>query len=234
MLEQLKKDLNKLASPEKAKLYQRFFKTGKGEYGEGDKFIGLTMPEQRAIAKDYLNLSLPKIQELLKNKIHEYRMTGLVILVNKYKKANEKDREEIFNFYLNNAKNINNWDLVDVTCPKIMGNFLLDKNKKILYTLVHSENLWEKRIAIISTMAFIDNGEFEDTLAISELLLKDKHDLIHKAVGWMLREVGKKDESVLKKFLREHYKDLPRTTLRYSIERFPEKERKKWLKGEFK
>jgi 3-methyladenine DNA glycosylase AlkD len=230
MLNKLIKDLQKLSSPEKAKIYQRFFKTGKGEYGEGDVFIGLTMPDQRSIAKKYQDLSLPKIQQLLKSKIHEYRMSGLMILVNKYKKASEEEKANIFNFYIKNTKRINNWDLVDVTCPRIVGNFLLNKDKKILYELSRSKNLWERRIAIISTMAFIDKKQFEDALAISEILLPDKHDLIHKAVGWMLREVGKKDENTLKKFLRQHYDQLPRTTLRYAIEKFPETERKKWLK----
>jgi 3-methyladenine DNA glycosylase AlkD len=157
-------------------------------------------------------------------------MSGLMILVNKYKKASEEEKANIFNFYIKNTKRINNWDLVDVTCPRIVGNFLLNKDKKILYELSRSKNLWERRIAIISTMAFIDKKQFEDALAISEILLPDKHDLIHKAVGWMLREVGKKDENTLKKFLRQHYDQLPRTTLRYAIEKFPETERKKWLK----
>ena len=232
MLEQLKKELQEASSPEKVEIYQRFFKTGKGQYGEGDIFIGLTMPEQRRISGKYTDLSLPKIQELLNSKIHEHRMSGLIILVNKYKKASEHEKENIFGFYLKNTKRINNWDLVDVTCPNIVGNFLFDKNKRVLYELVHSENLWERRIAIVSTMFFIRKGEFEDALAISEILLNDKHDLIHKAVGWMLREVGKKDIEALKTFLKYHYKNMPRTTLRYSIERFPEEERKSYLLGE--
>ena len=225
MLNQLIKDLQDHANSEKAKIYQRFFKTEKGEYGEGDIFLGLTMPEQRAITKKYFDLSLPKLQKLLDSKIHEHRMAVGIILTHKYK----KDPEEIFAFYLKNAKKFNNWDLVDITCPRIVGNFLLDRDKKPLYQLVQSENLWEKRIAMVSTYAFIKHNQFEDTLAISELLLKDKHDLIHKAVGWMLREVGKKDKLVLDNFLRQHYKDLSRTTLRYAIEKHSENERKKWL-----
>lgn len=234
MLPQLKKDLQSKASPEKAEIYQRFFKTGKGEYGEGDIFIGLTVPEQRTIAKKYSNLSLPKIQQLLKSKIHEHRLVAVLILVDKFKKSNESNKENIFNFYLKNTGHINNWDLVDLSSDKIIGGFLLNKDKKILYKLVHSKNIWERRISIISTFQFIKNNEFEDTLTISELLLNDKHDLIHKAVGWMLREVGKRDEKVLKDFLKSHYHDLPRTTLRYAIERFEEEERKKWLKRELK
>ena len=228
MLNQLIAELQDHASPEKAKIFQRYFKTGKGEYGEGDIFLGLTMPKQRRITKKYISLSLPKVQKLLDSKIHEHRMAAGIILTHKYK----KNPEEIFNFYLKNAKKFNNWDLVDVTCPRVIGEFLRDKDKKPLYQLVRSDNLWEKRIAIISTYAFIKHGQFEDTLAISELLLKDKHDLIHKAVGWMLREVGKKDKQVLDKFIKQHYSDIPRTTLRYAIEKHPEQERKKWLKGE--
>ena len=232
MLDNLIKDLENFADEEKVEILQRFFKTGKGEYGEGDIFMGITMPIQRSIAKKYLNLSLGKIQKLLKSKIHEHRMVGLIILTEKYKKSSEQDRENIFGFYLKNTKNINNWDLVDVTCPRIVGDFLLDKDKKVLYNLANSGDLWEKRISIVSTMAFIDKEEFEDALAISEILLNDSHDLIHKAVGWMLREIGKKDEKVLKDFLKFHYKNMPRTMLRYAIEKFGEGERKSYLNGE--
>lgn len=231
MLNKLISELEKNSDKEKAEIYQRFFKTGEGEYGEGDVFIGLTMPLQRSIAKKYLNLSLPKIQELLKSKIHEHRMTGLIILTEKYRKASEQDKENIFGFYLKNTKHINNWDLVDVTCQHIIGDFLLDKDRKILYDLVHSDNLWERRIAIVSAGRFISKNEFEDVLAISEILLNDEHDLIHKAVGWMLREVGKRDEEILRNFLKGNYSRLPRTTLRYAIEKFDEAERKKWLVG---
>jgi len=231
MLNQLIQELQDHSNPEEAKLAQRFFKTGKGQYGEGDIFIGLKSEQIRNIAKKYYDLNLPKIQELLKNKINEHRVCALRILNNKYKKASEREKENIFNFYLQNTKNINNWNLVDMSAPNIVGKFLLDKAKKPIYQLVRSDNLWEKRIAIVSTYTFIKHNQFEDTLAISELLLKDKHDLIHKAVGWMLREVGKKDKQVLDKFLKQHYKDLPRTTLRYAIEKHPEEERKKWLKG---
>jgi 3-methyladenine DNA glycosylase AlkD len=232
MLDKVREDLENLGSPEKAAILQRFFKTGKGQYGEGDIFLGVKVPETRAIAKKYKGLGLPKIQELLKSKIHEHRLVGLIILNEKYKKSKEDEKANLFNFYLQNTKNINNWDLVDLSAPNIVGEFLFDKKKNILYELAESSNLWEKRIAIISTFNFIRKNEFEDALRISRILLEDDHDLIHKAVGWMLREVGKKDTEILEKFLRENYKDLPRTTLRYSIERFPEDKRKKWLKGE--
>jgi len=234
MLEQLKKELNNSANIEQAKNLQRFFKTGKGEYGEGDVFLGIKIPVLRGIIKNYYDLSLPKIQELLKSKIHEHRMSGIFILTHKYQKASDEDKANIFNFYLKNTKNINNWDLVDLSAPKISGSFLFDKDKKILYELVHSENLWERRIAILSTSYFISKNKFEDALAISELLLNDKHDLIHKAVGWMLREIGKKEQEVLENFLKQHYENIPRTTLRYAIEKFEENERKNWLRGEFK
>ena len=234
MLNSLKKELQELADKKQAEILQRFFKTGKGEYGEGDIFLGIKVPVQRNVAKKYSGLSLPKIQELLKSNIHEHRLTSLIILSNKYKEAKEEDKANIFNFYLKNTKNINNWDLVDVTAPNIVGHFLFDKKKNILYDLASSENLWEKRIAIVSTLNFIRQQEFQETLALSEILLNDKHDLIHKAVGWMLREVGKKDEAVLEEFLKQHYKDMPRTMLRYSIERFEEEKRKAYLLGEIK
>jgi len=231
MLESLKKELQELADEKQAEILQRFFKTGKGEYGEGDIFLGIKVPIQRNVAKKYFGLSLPKIQELLKSNIHEHRLTGLIILSNKYKEAKEDERANIFNFYLKNTKNINNWDLVDVTAPNIVGDFLFDKKKNILYDLARSNSLWERRIAIVSTFNFIRQQEFEDTLALSEILLDDKHDLMHKAVGWMLREIGKKDEAVLEAFLKQHYKVMPRTMLRYAIEKFEEEKRKKYLLG---
>jgi len=234
MLDSLKKELQELADKKQAEILQRFFKTGQGEYGEGDIFLGIKVPVQRQVAKKYSGLSLPKIQELLKSNIHEHRLTGLIILSNKYKGAGDEDKANIFDFYLKNTKNINNWDLVDITAPNIFGNFLFDKKKNILYELANSENLWERRIAIVSTFNFIKQQEFEDTLALAEILLEDKHDLIHKAVGWMLREVGKKDEAVLEEFLKQHHQDMPRTMLRYSIERLPEEKRKMYLLGKIK
>jgi len=221
-------------NPQKAKDLQRFFKTRKGEYGEGDIFLGITVPIQRKIANEFKELRIQDLQELLDSKIHEKRLIGLLILIEKYKKADEKLKEEIFNFYLKNANknNINNWDLVDLSSPNIVGNYLLKRDRKVLYDLANSSNLWEKRIAIISTFEFIRNNQFDDTLKISEILLKDNHDLIQKAVGWMLREVGKRDLGVLENFLKRYYKNMPRTMLRYTIEKFPEEIRKKYLKGE--
>ena len=231
MLLELIEKIQDFANPEKAKILQKFFKTGEGEYGEGDIFLGVTVPELRNIAKDFYGLNLIKIERLLHSKIHEHRLTAVIILGEKYKRAKEEEKENIFNFYLENSEKINNWDLVDLSAPKIVGDFLLDRDKNILYKLVRSENLWEKRIAIISTFAFIRNEEFEDCLAISELLLNDKHDLIHKAVGWMLREIGKRNLEVEEEFLKEHYKKMPRTMLRYAIEKFEEEKRKKYLRG---
>lgn len=231
MLNSLIKELEELKNLEQAKILQRFFKTGKGEYGEGDIFLGIKVPIQREIAEKYKNLNLVKIRELLKSKIHEHRLIGLIILVKKYEKSPEKERENLFNFYLNNTKFINNWDLVDLSAPNLIGNFLLNKDRKILYTLANSKNLWERRIAIVSTFAFIRKSDFEDALAISEILLKDKHDLISKATGWMLREIGKRDEKILGNFLKFHYKNISRITLRYAIEKFPEEKRKLYLQG---
>jgi len=225
----LESDLLKLKNPQKAKILQRFFKTGKRQYGEGDIFWGITVPKQRQIAKKHPDLTLQELQKLLSSKIHEYRLTALFILISKYKKADESGKKEIFNFYLKNTQNINNWDLIDLSAPSIVGDYLLDKNRAILYRLAKSKSLWEKRIAILATYAFIKNNQFVETLKISEILLKDNHDLIHKAVGWMLREVGKKNQETEEKFLKKHYRQMPRTTLRYAIERFSEKKRKGYL-----
>ncbi len=231
-LDNLKKEFLKLKNQKKSQLLQRFFKTGKGEYGEGDVFLGIVVPKQRALVKKYWNLlSLSDLQELLNSKIHEYRLTALLILVKQYEKASEKKKSDIFNFYLLNTRNINNWDLVDLSAPNIIGSHILGKDRKILYTLANSQHLWEKRISVLSTFAFIRNNQFEDTVKISEILMKDKHDLIHKAVGWMLREIGKRDLQVLENFLKKHHKTMPRTMLRYAIEKFPEKTRKAYLDG---
>ena len=232
-MKQINKDLKKVANSDRAKISASFFKTGEGQYSEGDVFVGIMAPEMRKIAQKYSGLSLPKIQELLNSKINEYRWIALVILDKKYKKANKEEKENIFNFYLANTNGINNWNLVDISAPHIVGNYLLKKkDREILYELAKSENLWERRIAIVSTFAFIRVGELNDTLRVSKILLEDKHNLIHKAVGWMLREVGKKDRKVLEKFLKKNYLCLPRTTLRYAIERFPKGERKRWLRNE--
>lgn len=231
-LENLRKHLKSLADPEKAKILQRFFKTGHGEYGEGDIFLGVTVPKSRSIARKYKNISLKFVKQLLHSKIHEERLVSILLLVEKYNQS-DSQREEIVKYYLENAKFVNNWDLVDLSAPKILGNFLLEKkDKSILYKLCNSDNLWEKRISIISTYEFIRKGQFEDTLKISEILVGDKHDLIQKAVGWMLRELGKRDQKLEETFLLRHHKDMPRTTLRYAIEKFPEAKRKMYLSGE--
>ena len=223
----LKEDLKSLGDEERAKILQRFFKTGPGEYGEGDKFLGVVVPETRKVAKKHLDLSLGEIEELLQSEIHEVRLAALLILVEKYKKTKDK---EIVDFYLKNTSRINNWDLVDLTAHKILGDYLLDRDKGVLYSLAKSDNLWERRISIIATFAFIDERRFEDSLKLSEMLLNDKHDLIHKAVGWVLREIGKKDQEVEEVFLRKHHKEMPRTMLRYSIEKFSEEKRKFYMK----
>jgi len=229
MLNQIKGDLLQLSNPEKAKNLSRYFQTGKGQYGEGDVFLGIPVPEQRRIAKRYLNLPLDDIQELLSSEIHEHRLTALLILVSKYGKADNPGKEEIFNFYLKNTENINNWDLVDLTAPKIVGDYLFNKDASILFKLAKSNNLWERRIAVLSTFKFIDNNNFEDALSIAKLLLHDKHDLIHKAVGWMLREIGKRDQEIEEQFLSKHHMQMSRTMLRYAIEKFEENKRKFYL-----
>ena len=222
----IEKELQSKKDPIRAKILSRFFKTGKGQYGEGDIFLGIVVPIQRAIAKKYKDVSLKEIQKLLDSKIHEYRLTGLLVLVEKYK----EDKELVYNFYIKNFRNINNWDLVDLTAPKIMGDFLKDKKKDILYSLAISDDLWERRISIIVTFAFIKDNDFKDALKISKILLNDKHDLIHKAVGWMLREIGKRDKEVETEFLDKHYRFMPRTMLRYSIEKFDPKEKEFYMK----
>jgi 3-methyladenine DNA glycosylase AlkD len=230
-LVELRKKIKSLASTEVAKTMQWFFKTGKGEYGEGDIFAGLKVPTQRKIAREFKNLTLSDLKILLNSKIHEERLISLFIIVDKYEKGNENDKEKIFAFYLKNRKGINNWDLVDLSAPKIVGKHLLKKERSLLYKFALSKNLWERRIAVLSTYEFIRNRDFETTLKIAELLLNDEHDLIHKAVGWMLREVGNRELKTEEKFLKLNYKNMPRTMLRYAIEKFPELKRKKYLQG---
>jgi 3-methyladenine DNA glycosylase AlkD len=228
---EIKKEIKKNANPQKAELLQRFFKTGPGQYGEGDIFLGIMVPVQRSIAKKYKELSLKNIKELLNSDKHEERLIALLILVEQYKKGDEQKKEDIFTFYHLNRKRINNWDLVDLTAHIISGSYLIDKDKIILYKLAESKNIWDRRIAVISTFHFIKNNVFNDALGIAEILLNDKHDLIHKAVGWMLREIGNRDMNTEEGFLEKHYKKMPRTMLRYAIEKFPEKKRLAYLKG---
>lgn len=225
------KDLNKFANRKKAKLLSGFFKTGKGEYGEGDIFIGVTVPNQRIVAKKYRELSSSEIQKLLDSQIHEHRLTALLILTYQFPKANEETKKQIVDFYLKNTKHINNWDLIDLSSVEILGEYLL-KNpglKKILWKFSKSKSLWERRISIISTFTLIRNRQFETSLKIAETLINDKEDLIHKAVGWMLREIGKRDLETERGFLDKHYRTMPRTMLRYAIEKFPESERRRYM-----
>lgn len=229
ILEGIKKEISLHKSLEKAKVLSRFFKTGKGEYGEGDLFLGLTVPESRRIAKIFSQASKNEISVLLKSAFHEERLIALLILMEQYKKGGEKDQKNIFTFYLKNTRYINNWDLVDVTCRDIVGAYLFTRDRKVLRKLARSRSLWERRIAIVSTWYFIARNQFEDTLAIAEILLEDRHDLIHKATGWMLREVGKRSEETEERFLLKYAMQMPRTMLRYAIERFPEKKRRGYL-----
>ncbi len=227
----IQKEIHHFASPAKAKNSARFFKTAPGQYGHGDLFIGVTVPEVRSIAKKFFDLPLADIQKLLQSKIHEERLLALILLVKRFKKASEKERKVIYEFYLKNTKYINNWDLVDTSAGYIVGGFLYNKPKTILKKLAQSTNLWERRIAIIATFYDIYQGQSEETFKIAAILINDEHDLIHKAVGWMLREVGKRcGEEIEESFLQKHYRSMPRTMLRYAIERFSEKKRKFYLK----
>lgn len=235
MLHELKAELRGQANPEKAAFFPRFFKAGPGEYAEGDKFLGVTVPLQRKIARKYRDLWLGDIERLLASPWHEERLTGLFILVDAYKRGNEHDRQDIYTFYVTHTECINNWDLVDSSAPYIVGPHLQDSpyKLKVLTKLAQSDSLWERRIAMLSTFHYIRQGQPGEALAIAEILLHDTHDLIHKAVGWMLREVGEKcGNETEKAYLRARYKTMPRTMLRYAIEKFPPDVRKQYLKGE--
>lgn len=222
--------LKKAADKKTAIQTQKFFKTGKGEYGEGDIFIGITVPECRELAKKYEHLSLLQIKKHLQSKIHEERQVALMILSAQYKKANKKQKEKIFKYYLKNKEHINNWDLVDGSAWEIVGAHLLDKDKDILHVLATSRRLWDRRIAIVSTMHFIRNNHFDTTLQLAEEFMNDKEDLMHKATGWLLREVGKKDQKRLEIFLDRHHKTMPRTMLRYAIERLAPEKKKHYMR----
>jgi len=225
----IEKELRALANPQKASDLARFFNTGPGQYGAGDVFWGVMVPQQRAVAKNNIPATLIELQALLNSKVHECRLTALLVLILKYERASSVERRNLVDFYLKNTNNINNWDLVDLSAPRILGNYLLNHDRKVLVKLARSKNLWERRIAIISTLAFIKQDQFEDTVKIATILLCDSHDLIHKAVGWMLREVGKQDVKTELEFLEKYAVRMPRTMLRYAIEKFPENKRKKFL-----
>ena len=234
MVNEIKSALQDLALPEKAVFFPRFFKAGKGEYAEGDEFIGVTVPDQRKIAKEYWQrISLPEIAELLSSKIHEHRHCALLMLVNKFEKEkSETEKSEIVSFYLKHKKFINNWDLVDNSAYKILGRHAFEtENENLLRTLAAEENMWSKRMAIVATMFHVKRGEFSLLKELALYNLHHPHDLMHKANGWLLREIGNKDEEVLLDFLKIYYQNMPRTTLRYAIEKLDEDLRQDFLKG---
>jgi 3-methyladenine DNA glycosylase AlkD len=231
----VRKELKSMAEPEKAAILQRFFKTGPSQYGEGDIFIGVMVPQSRQVAKKFNQLPLGEVRTLLYSRVHEERLVALLILAWRYSSASSsREKEEIVKFYLDHIKQVNNWDLVDLSAPNILGAHLVDRDgrRRLLYRLAGSENVWERRIAIVATHHFIRNGDFSDTLKIAEMLLQDRHDLIHKAVGWMLREVGKRDAAAEKEFLEKHCSVMPRTMLRYAIERLSERKRRRYMISE--
>src|SRR5215813_9565648 len=223
--------LKRLGNRDVAAVSQRFFKTGPGEYGEGDLFRGIRVPALKTIAREYQKLSLAETFRLLHSTYHEERLVALLILVRSFANGDDTTKAKIYRLYLKHTRFINSWDLVDSSAPQIVGGFLWDKDRKLLYSLARSQSLWERRIAVLATFHFIKHGEFAETLKIARMLLTDRHDLIHKAVGWMLREVGKRDQTVAENFLRNRCRRMPRTMLRYAIERFPESKRRQYLSG---
>jgi len=232
--EDVKRALREVSDPEKAKNNAWFFKSGPGEYGEGDKFIGATVPNQRKVAKKFKELPLNEITKLIRSPVHEHRLTGVFILVGRFgSSVSEGERQEIYETYMDllNDGHVNNWDIVDSSAHQIIGGWLEDKNRGVLVELAGSGKLWNQRVAIMATYSFIKQEDFTDTLLICELLLDHPHDLIHKAVGWMLREIGNRDRAVAEGFLARHYKYMPRTMLRYAIEKFPSELRQAYLSG---
>lgn len=229
-VEDIKRELQGLANLEKAKVLQRFFKTGPGQYGAGDIFLGIPVPESRQVAKKFDLLPLQNVEELLYSGVHEERLVTLLILIQKYNLASGREKEKIVKLYLDNLRQVNNWDLVDLSAPNILGSHLMEGDRRLLYKLAGSDSVWERRIAIVATLQFIRNNNFGDTLKIAGMLLADRHDLIHKAAGWMLREVSKRDLAVTEAFLDKHYAVMPRTMLRYAIERFPKNKKRRYMK----
>jgi len=230
-VQEIRTRLQRLANKEKAITLRGFFKTGPHEYGEGDIFLGIAVPELRKLVQECDGIPMTETATFLKSGIHEERLFALLVLVREFSKGDAAARRKIYNLYRENTRYINNWDLVDLSAPNIVGNYLLDKSRKPLYEFAKSRDLWKRRIAIMTTFCFIKQNDFNEALMISKMLLVDDHDLIHKAVGWMLREIGKRSLSVEEKFLKQHYKKMPRTMLRYAIERFPEAKRRRYLNG---
>lgn len=230
--ESITKRLKKMGDKEHAAISRRFFKTGPGEYGEGDIFLGIKVPVLRKLAKEYLELPLKDVKAILGSKYHEERLLSLLIMVGQFYRGDQKQKKDIYGLYLKSTRFINNWDLVDTSAHHMVGPYLMDKSKAPLYKLAQSEILWERRIAIMSTFHYIKHDDFTDTLKIAGMLLGDKEDLIHKAVGWMLREIGKRHLPSEETFLKKHYQKMPRTMLRYAIEKFPEPKRKRYLNGQ--
>ena len=230
-LKEITEALNRQTNTQKAHALARFFKTGKGEYGEGDLFIGIPIPQVRDIVKIYQHTPLPVVHELLLSPIHEYRMTAVLLLVHRFEKEKDQQkRKEYVDFYIQHVDHLNNWDLVDLSCYKLLGRWLEDKEKTLLYEWARTGHLWKQRIAIVSCMYFVKRGKFEECLEIADILQFHSHDLIHKAVGWLLREVGKKNRQILTDYLTPRYRQMPRTMLRYAIEHYPEESRKAFLK----
>ncbi|MBN1928284.1 MAG: DNA alkylation repair protein [Chlorobiaceae bacterium] len=230
MIAHIRTRLESLADAPTAAILRRFFKTGPGEYGEGDRFRGIRVPVLRKLCREFRHAGIEVISELLDSPWHEDRMLALLLLIERYRASDEHGREALYDFYCQRTDRINNWDLVDVTCPHIVGRHLDSRDRTPLYRFVESPSLWERRIAIVSTFHFIRNGDFRDTLALAERLLADPEELLHKATGWMLREVGKRDQPQLEAFLDRHATAMPRTMLRYAIERLPEEQRLEWLR----
>src|SRR5215212_8720774 len=227
----IRRELKSMAEPDKAAIMQRFFKTGPGQYCEGDIFIGVIVPQSRRVARKFCQLPLGEVRTLLYSHIHEERLVALLILAWSYSISSSREKEEeIVRFYLDNIKQVNNWDLVDLSAPNILGAHLVDRDRRLLYRLATSENVWKRRIAIVATHRFIRNGDFSDTLKIAKMLLQDRQHLIHKAAGWMLREVGKRDAAAQETFLEKHWSVMPRMMLRYAIERLPESKRCRYKK----
>ncbi|MBL8019157.1 MAG: DNA alkylation repair protein [Leptospirales bacterium] len=227
----LRAELASIAKPQDAVILARFFKTGKGEYGYGDVFIGVKVPPLHKIARRERGLALSETQKLIRSRIHEERLLGLFILTEKFPREDDAGQRKIFDLYIKNKKHINNWDLVDLSAPGVVGEYLRNRDRKLLYKLAKSKSLWDRRIAMLSCFAFIRANDFKTAFEIADLLMKASEDLLHKAVGWMIREIGNRDIKAEEKFLRPRYKKMPRTMLRYAIEKFPEKKRQAYLKG---